>query len=187
MNENHTETSVTQTLASVEVHAGGHSEDPQFFKPDVTLAILTWVAFAALMVILTKYAWKPILDGLDQREENIRRSVEEADRIRKEMEQLEETKKGIIDQTNRQSAAMIEDSRQAARQASKTIEDQAKSQAQITIENAERDAKDASNKAYAELKKQSADLVVGLATRLVRENMNEEKNKKLVNELLKDI
>ncbi len=185
MNENHTETPVTQTHASVEVQS--HSEDPQFFKPDVTLVILTWTAFAVLLVILTKYAWKPIVDNLDAREENIRRSVDEADRIRKEMEQLEETKKSIIDQTNRQAAVMIEDSRLAARQAGKTIEDQAKGQAQITIENAERDAKDASNKAYAELKKQSADLVVGLATRLVRENMNEEKNKKLVNELLKDI
>lgn len=178
------------SVAEIETHAAveqaGHS-DPQFFKPEVSLVILTWMAFAVLLVILTKYAWKPILDGLEKREENIRKSVEEADRIRKEMANLENTKKEIVDQAQRKSSMIIEESRQAARHAGKVIEDQAKAQAQIIVENAQRDASDASNRAYADLKKNSADLVVGLASRLVRENMTDEKNKKLVNELLKDV
>ncbi len=185
MNEQHTE-QLHETTAST-VADPGHSQDLQLFKPDVSLMILTWLAFIVLLFVLTKYAWKPILDNLDQREETIRRSVEEADRIRRQMEQLEQTKAQMIEETRQKSALMIEEARKASRNAGKVIEDQAKSQAQITLENAERDAKEASNKAYFELKKQSADLVIALASRLVRENMNEEKNKKLVNDVLKDI
>ena len=176
--------------SSIEVHPQTHSEvekDPAFFKPDVSLMILTWVAFAVLLVILKKFAWGPILEGLEKREADIRKSVSDADRIRQEMEHLAETKRQVLIEARQQSEALIEESRHAAREAGKGIEKQAKDQAQIIFENAQREARDAANQAYANLKKQSADMIVDLTSKLVRENMTNDKNKKIVEELIKGI
>lgn len=175
-----------ELIVSPDAHAND-AKDPAFFKPDVALIILTWVAFIILLIVLRKYAWNPILEGLDKRERDIRKAVEEADDVRLKLQKIEQTRENILIAARSDAQSMIEEARQAAREAGKGIEKQAKDQAQIIAENAERDAKDATNKAYAQLKQQSADMIVTLASKLVRENMNDEKNKKLVNELVKDI
>jgi len=176
----------SELLVSPNAHANA-AEDLAFFKPDVALIILTWVAFVILLIILRKYAWNPILEGLDKRERDIRQAVEEADEVRLKLQKIGQTRDNILTAARSDAQLMIEEARQAAREAGKGIEKQARTRAQIIAENAERDAKDATNQAYAQLKKQSADMIVGLASRLVRDNMNDEKNKRLVNELLKDI
>ena len=58
------------------------TQQPGILSPDITLVILTWISFFALLVILHKFAWKPILAGLKQREDYIRKSLEDADKIK---------------------------------------------------------------------------------------------------------
>ena len=53
-----------------------------FLTPDVTMIVLTWATFFTLFFVLYKFAWKPILTALDNREESIRRSVEEVQKIK---------------------------------------------------------------------------------------------------------
>ena len=142
------------------------AHEPGVMSPDIIMLILTWVAFISLMLILHKFAWKPILAALDAREEVIRKSVEEAEN---------------------KSRQMIEDSRKAAVEAAKIIQEKAREEAKILIENATREIGAERDRAQDQLKKLSAEIAVDLAEKILEENVDEAKNRRLIDEYLKQI
>ena len=79
---------------------------PGILSPDTTLIILTWVSFFFLLVILHRFAWKPILEGLKVREEYIRKSLDDADQIKNQLAEVEVTKLRIIEEAK--EAAKVE-------------------------------------------------------------------------------
>ncbi len=157
------------------------------FSADVTLVLLTWITFLFLLAILYKFAWKPILAGLDKREETIRKSLEEADRIKEELREINQKREQLIREAEDKSKEIIDQGRKAAIEAAHIIEHKAKEESQIMLENAERQIKDVAEEAQFELRKMSADIAVELAGRLIEENLDSEKNRKLVNELIKHV
>jgi len=171
------------------VHEEKHDEHGSvgFITPDVTMLILTWATFFTVLAILTKYAWKPILAKLDERENAIRKSVEDAQRIEAELAELEATKQAILKEAREKASAIIADSRHAATEAARNIEAKAREDAKIILENASRDINAEKEKAQAELRIQSARAAVELAEKLIRENIDEEKNRRLIDSYIKDI
>ena len=158
-----------------------------FFSADITLLILTWVTFLFLLAILYKFAWKPILASLDKREETIRRSLEEADRIKQELIQINQTREQFVKEAEEKAKEIVRDGRKAAVEAAHIIEHKAKEEVQILLETAERQIKEATEEAQFELKKTSAQIAVQLAGKLIEENLDTEKNRKLINELIKHV
>jgi len=168
--------------------ANAESALPEFLTPEFHVLAMTWASFFLLLAVLYKYAWKPILVGLDQREESIRQSVDEADKIHKEHADLEAWKTRFVKETKEEGKSMITQSRKAAANAAKVIEDKAKYEAQIIFENSERDIKAQQEKALADLKKESADIAVTLAGKVIQENLKDKiANKKFVDKLIKDL
>lgn len=176
----------TEIESSVVV-SGHETTKKDLFSPDLTLVILTWVTFLSLLAILYKFAWKPILAGLDKREETIRKSLEEADRIKEELREINQKREQLIREAEDKSKEIIDEGRKAAIEAAHIIEHKAKEESQIMLENAERQIKDVTEEAQFELRKMSADIAVELAGRLIEENLDSEKNRKLVNELIKHV
>ena len=180
---------MTQNTQHTEV-ASSHSQGnnlPPFLTPDLTLLLLTWVTFFALLAILYKYAWKPILSALDVREQSIRKSLEDVDLITSKMEKIDEKCAQLITEAETKAKDVIVQSRQAAKEAAYGIEGKAREEAKISLENALRDIKAETQKAQIYLREESAQIAVELAGKIIEENITMAKNRKLINRFIKDI
>lgn len=161
---------------------------PEFLTPEFHVLIMTWASFFLLLAVLYKYAWKPILAGLDQREESIRQSVDQADEIHREYEEIETRKNKILREAKEEGKSIVTQSRKSAANAAKVIEEKAKSEAQIIFENSERDIKARQEKAFADLKRESADIAVTLAGKIIQENLKDKSaDKKFMDKLIEDL
>ena len=180
--ENHLSTGV-----GVKAEPSPATHDVGVFKPEVQVLFLTWVTFFIVLVILYKSAWKPILQALDNREEGIRRAVDEAEKTRAEYEKIEETRKKLISEAQDKAKEIVEQSRKAAVNAAKVIEQKTKEQADILLENAQREIRTEQEKANALLREESARIAVALAGKIIEENLDNERNQKFVNRLIKEI
>lgn len=157
------------------------SEKPGILNADAKMVGFTWLTFFLLLVILYKFAFKPILAALDAREESIGRSVKEAQRIKEELVAIEEKRNEIMRQAQFESKRIIDDSRKAAVEAAKTITHKAREDSQILLENAKREIDEIRDSVQSQLKEQSIRIAVELASKLIAENLDEEKNKNLIN------
>jgi F-type H+-transporting ATPase subunit b len=175
----------SSTAATADVTQESHQGS--FLSPDATLLLLTWVAFFTLLAILYKFAWKPILQALEKREHDIRQAVEHADKVKAELSNIQEKRQQILDEATSKAKEIVEQSRQAAMEAAKTIEAKTKQEAQIMLENALREIREEKERAQAHLKKEGAQIAIQLASKLIEENLDTDKNRKLVDSLIKDI
>ena len=175
----------TETIA-VDAHEA-HHEKKDLMAPEAQMMLFTWMAFFIVLVILNKFAWKPILSSLDAREKSIQDSVEKAEKIREEMEKLEETRTEILNKATTQSNEIVAQARKAAEQAAKHLTDQAREESKILLDNAKREIHEEQQKAIAILKETSADIAINIASKLIEENLDKQKNAKLINQYLEDL
>jgi len=156
-------------------------------SPDVTLIILTWISFFSLLIILHKFAWKPILAGLKQREDYIRKSLEDADKIKAELAKVEVTKGKILDEAKDKANDIIEQSRKIGNDLAFRIEKQAKKNVEEMINTAREEIAGERERVQKALRKESAQTAVSLAEKILKENLDTEKNRNLINQAIKDV
>ena len=142
--------------------------------PKLGLFVWTLLIFVAVFFVLRKYAWKPILKALHEREESITSSLEEAKRAKEEMAQLKadnETllrearseREKIVKSANEQGEKIIREAKAAAAEAqAKEVE---KARQQITAEK---------NAALAEIKNTAASLAVEVAEKILRQELSDQ-------------
>ena len=171
------------THASVghDAHGGGNDSP---IPIDVQMVVITWLVFAALFIILYKFAFKPIMAGLTAREDTIRQSLDDAEKTKAELENIENTRAELIGQAEEESKTILADARKAAEEAAHTIKHKATQEAQILIENAQREVSEAENRARAGLRKESADLAIALSTKILGENLDTERSRALADKLI---
>jgi len=155
----------------------------------VSGAMFFWflTIFAVAAYILKKFAWGPILDGLDKREEEIEQSLDNADHLQRELAALDTTVKTKLDETEDEVRGMIDSGRDSAREAGKVIEAKAREEAQILRENANRDIASAQGKAENTLRASSAELAVEMASKLLRQKMDVKGRKELADQLIAEM
>ncbi len=172
---------------TVEVVKGEeHQAQPGVLSPDLTIVILTYVTFFILLAILYKFAWRPILSLLDQRENTIRQSLDDAKKAREELEQVKASTERLIAEADEKAKMVVERSRKAAVEAARTIEHKAQEEAQIMLNNASQEMKAMVQKARMSLRQESAGWAVDLAQKLLEDNLDPAKQQKLVDHFIKD-
>jgi len=176
---------IETTSAHTEVpadHGGGNSSA-------ISGSMFFWflVVFGMAAFILKKYAFGPILEGLDQREAEIERSLENADRLEREMLTLDETVSTKLEEADANVRTMIDQGRVAAREAGQVIEEKAREEAQILRENAERDLESAKGKAENELRLVSAETAVAMAAKLLEEKLDDKSRAALTDRLIAEV
>ena len=174
-------------LKAAELFAGGGGEEVNLVGINKQMVLWTWVTFGLVLVVLYKFAWKPILAALDEREKGIRDSVENAEKIRTELEQVEGKREKLIKEADDKAKEIITTARKAAVEASKVIENKAKEEANILLENANREIKASKEKAEATLRRDSAELAIALAGKLIGKNLDDTKNRALTEQLISKI
>ena len=178
----------TTAVAEVPAHGSDAAHgDVNLFKPDALIMGLTWLTFLLTTVVLYKVAWKPILAALDKREADIRQSLEDAQKHRDALAQLEERRQQVIAEADAKAKELVTQARQAALEASAVIENKAREEAQILLGNAQREIKAAQEKVLADLRRESADLAIGLSRKIIGESLDEKKSRDLVDRLIKTV
>jgi len=151
------------------------------------MVMWTWIIFATMLVILYKVAWKPILAVLDQREKDIQDSIDNAAKIKEELEGIEEVRSTTISEADDKAKSVLDAARKGAQEQAKVIEEKAREEAQILSENANREIETARAKAEASLKAESAAWARELAGKLIDANLDDSKNQALTEKLIKEL
>jgi F-type H+-transporting ATPase subunit b len=177
------------THATVEAPSGGdhaaHAPNPM--KLEGSMLVLTWIAFGLMAAVLYKVAWKPILAGLDKREETIRKALEDAERARQELARIAETRQQTIDEADQKARDIVDAARKAAVEAAGVVQQKAREESQILLDNARREIETAQAKALSALRKESADLAVSIARKIIVENLDEARSRALADKLIRNV
>ena len=156
---------------------------------DVNPGLMIWtvVTFVLLLLILKKVAWKPILEALDKREKEIKDSLEQAENAKEEARKILEENQANLARAEEESKKIIEQSRTYADSLKEKLMKESKEQAKRLIEGAGEELQRKKDAAFEELKEQIAELAVTAAERIMKENIDANKNKELVNKYLGEI
>ena len=96
-----------QTTATVVHEAAAPSGGSALFSLNPGMIIWTWIVFGTLALLLYKFAWKPILNGLTAREKKIKESLENAERIKQELESISRKQAEILSQAQAEGAPLV--------------------------------------------------------------------------------
>ncbi len=143
--------------------------------------------FVGLVLLLKKFAWKPILDSVNEREDSIREALSSADKSRKEMESLNEKNKKILKEAREERDSLIKDAKITS---AKIVED-SKKESKLVAEKLIIQAQESINRekkaAIDELKVQVADISIKVAEKILRSELKDkDKQSKLIKDLIKD-
>jgi F-type H+-transporting ATPase subunit b len=153
-------------------------------QPDPGLFIWTIVTFLVLLALLTKFAWKPLLQALQERQERIRQSLEEARRAQEEMERLKRESAEIIRQAHVEANAIVTASRTDAERVREETKQKARTEAAAILAAAERQIEAEALRARHDVRREAADLSVAIASKLIRRNISAEDNRAIIDEML---
>ena len=156
--------------------------------PDTGLFLFQLVAFVLLMVLLGKFAWKPILNGLKERETTIEESLQAAEQAKKDMEELNASNANLLAEARAERDGMLKDAlatankiKEEAKEETSKITAKMMADAKAVIENEKRAA-------LADVKTQVAMLSLEITEKLVRKQLeNKDEQKALVDEFVKDL
>ncbi|KAB1158976.1 F0F1 ATP synthase subunit B [Tenacibaculum aiptasiae] len=152
------------------------------------LFVMQLVVLGILLFLLAKFAWKPILSSLDEREEGIQNALDEAENARKEMQNLQADNEKMIKEARAERDAMMKDAREIKDNIIAEAKEEASEQAAIMIENAKATIKQEQQAAIAELKKNVADLSINIAQQVVRKELTSQDDQlKLVEGMLEEV
>ncbi len=146
------------------------------------LFISQLIAFSIVAVLLNKFAYKPVLEVLEQRKAKIAEGLENADKIKAELEQAESTRKEIIEKANAQANALIEEAREAAQKVRDTETQKAIASAEEIITKARHATEAEHAKMLAELREEVGKLVVETTSKVAGKVLTADDQKRLIDE-----
>ena len=156
---------------------------------DVNPGLIIWtiVTFLILLFILKKVAWKPILSALDQREKDIKDSLEKAEKAKEDAQRILDENQANLAKAEEESKKIIEQSRSYAENLKEQMLKESKEQSKKIIEDAAEEIDRKKDSAFEELKDQVAKIAVTAAEKIMKQNLDADKNKRIVDSYLKDI
>ncbi len=161
--------------------------DNPLVQPDPGLFIWTIVTFLVLLGLLAKFAWRPLLQALESRQESIRKSLDDARQAKLELERLQQESAEIIRQGRVEAETIIARSRGDAERLREEMKQKAKAEAEGIIKNAERQIQLETGRALQQIRREAVDLSVMIASKLIQRNLTKEDNERLIEDALKQV
>ncbi len=179
-----TSTDASHTPAPGHESGGG---EPNILEAQFPLAIFTVIVFLGLMGVLGKFAWKPLITALHNREEHLEHVLLETERARNESEQLLAEHRRRLAAAEDQVRALIEDARKNAQSAGDEIVKRAQSEAEASKVRAVRDISTAKDQALTEIWSKTADLAVSVAGSVLKKSLTEDDHRRLVESAIAEL
>ncbi len=154
---------------------------------DPGLFVWTILTFLLLLTVLAKFAWKPLLKLLKDREDLIRSSLEDAEKAQTELARLNAEGEKIINKARSEAQKILSQGKASAVKMKEEILIDSKEKAKTIADNAENQIRIEKDKAIAEIKGEVVNLSISMAEKLIRKNLSADENKALIDESLSKI
>ncbi|MBA4154655.1 F0F1 ATP synthase subunit B [Flavobacterium sp.] len=154
-----------------------------------SLGLFVWmlVIFIGLIFLMRKFAWKPILDAVNEREEGIRNALLSAENAKKEMLNLQSSNEKLVAEARAERDAMMKEAREIKEKMINDAKSEAQAQGEKMIAQAKAAIESEKNAAMAELKNQVSTLSIEIAEKVLKSELsNKESQTKLVEKMLGD-
>ena len=152
------------------------------------LFAVSTILLLALIALMVKFAWKPILNSLEERESGIEDALAAAENARKEMQNLQSDNERLIKEARAERDEMMKDARNITDNMIATEKEDAKEVTATLIEKAQASINQEKQAALAEIKKTVAELSIGIAETVIKKELSNKKDQlDLVEGILKDV
>lgn len=157
---------------------------------EFSIGLFFWqtVIFIFLILLLKKFAWKPILDAVNEREEGIKNALLSAEKAKEEMASLQSDNEEIFKKARSERDSLLKEAREIKQQLIDEAKSEAKNEAKKIISQAQETIQNEKNSAIVDLKNQVAGLSIDIAEKVLKEKLSNDKAQmQLVKELVKDV
>lgn len=158
------------------------------FSPGLGLIFWQTVTFVVVLFLLSRYAWKPILNALKEREQSIENSLKQAEKARDEMQLLQAGNEKLLDEARLERDTILKSAQKTAHEIREEAKAKADAEFNKRLEEARRAIETEKQAAVAEIKKQIASMSVEIAETLLRKELEDKtKQEELVSNLIKEL
>jgi len=158
------------------------------FQPTPGLALWSLIIFLLFWFLMGKFAFKPIMQGLKKREDDIQSALDEAKKAKEEMSNLQAENESLLQQAREERAAMLKEAKDTKNSIITEAKDKAKSEANKIISDARLEIENQKKAAIADVKNQAGTLALDIAEKVLRKELKADTDQvayvnKLVGEL----
>jgi F-type H+-transporting ATPase subunit b len=140
--------------------------------PDIGLVFWNTIAFLVLLIVLGKFAWKPMLKAIAERESGIEEALLRADKMKAEIAAMQNENEALLAKAREERAGMIKDAKETADKMVSDAKDKAKQEYERIISDAQLAITQQKNAALTEVKNQVGSLVVEVAEKILRKELS---------------
>lgn len=155
--------------------------------PNVGLMVWTLILFVVSMIVLWKLAFPRITEALDRRQHMIEDSIDEAERIRHEADELLDEYRARLQAARRQAEEIIERARKAGETHERESEEDAQRRREELMERARREIEVETQRAIQEIRTEVADLTIMATEKVTRKVLTEEDQRRLLEEAMQEL
>ncbi len=160
----------------------------ELVTPGIGLIFWMTLSFGIVLYVLGKFAWKPILSTIKERESYIANSIRHSKKIHRELEELDATKEKMLQQTRNKADEMLKQAKAGGEDIIQKAHQQARKEADQIIESAKNSILAERKAAEREIRQQIVRLSIDVAQKVIREEFKDvEKKNQYINKLLEDI
>jgi len=153
-------------------------------SPNGGLMFWTIVIFVLLLIVLSRFAFKPMLAAVEARERSLQDAIDAAKRDREEATRVLAEHRAQLEQARNEAQKLIADGRATAEKLRNDLLEQTKAQQQEMLDRARRDIDTEKNNAIASLRREAVDLAIAGAGKVIERNLDSEANRKIVESFL---
>ncbi len=157
---------------------------PSVFNLDIGVSFWTWVIFLALLFVLSRYAFPPILGYAEAREKRIQKSLDDAKQAQEEASALLERQRVELAEAKEEAQRIIAAGKQDAEKVRAELLERARAEQQELVENARADIQRERERAVETIRREAVDVALAAASKLVSERLDADSDRRLVEEFL---
>lgn len=167
--------------------AGEHGGEENPLEPQPALSIWTLAVFVLLFTLLGKFAWKPLLQALHQREHHLQHVLEETERARNESESLLAEHRRQMARAADEVRAILDKARQDAQATAEQLIKHAQDEAEAARQRAQRDIASARDQALSEIWQTAAETAVSVAGRVLASELTADDHRRLLDAAIREL
>jgi F-type H+-transporting ATPase subunit b len=160
---------------------------PAPFRLNPGLIIWTWIVFGALYFLLKKYAWPPIVRLTEEREKRIAHQLAEAERLRAESQAAVAEQQRLLQAAKDDAQKLLQEAKVLAQKEREHVLQRAQQEQQQVLERAKREIESERERAVDALRREAVELSLAAAARLIRQRMDAESDRRLVEEFIDSV
>jgi F-type H+-transporting ATPase subunit b len=156
-------------------------------QPDPGLYIWTIVTFLVLVGLLARFAWRPLLDALERRQEGIRKSLDDARQARQELERVKADAAKLLSEARAEANDIVSRTRSDAARFADEMKVKARADAEALVKQADRQITMQTNRAMESIRREAVELSIAIASKILRRDISREDNERLIQDTLQEM